>query len=315
MTPSGPSRRGPWERGCFSSISSLNVYNHYPRPVADLTVKLREIMSCHHQSGRSLTEAEHYIKEAFEILKEETSRLRQEQESIDAMSKKLDQVHFSSTVKLNVGGQHFTTSVQTLTKDPNSMLAAMFSGKFDMKPSEDGSFFIDRDGTHFRFILNFLRTGKLTLPEGATFTKELEEEAEFYQIQGLIDALRAAKLTVTNKACTPDEPFRESTILTNVEHRKILKAWLPGAMVGEWHLLFRASRDGFAASTFHSKCDNTGPTVTVVKSGANIFGGFTEQEWTSANSKFLLQLIIIFSSKIFPNELPDVFHALFIIIV
>ena len=315
MTPSGPSRRGPWERGCFSSISSLNVYNPYPRPVADLTVKLREIMSCHHQSGRSLTEAEHYIKEAFEILKEETSRLRQEQESIDAMSKKLDQVHFSSTVKLNVGGQHFTTTVQTLTKDPNSMLAAMFSGRFDMKPSEDGSFFIDRDGTHFRFILNFLRTGKLTLPEGATFTKELEEEAEFYQIQGLIDALRAAKLTVTNKACTPDEPFRESTILTNVEHRKILKAWLPGAMVGEWHLLFRASRDGCAASTFHSKCDNTGPTVTVVKSGANIFGGFTEQEWTSANSKFLLQLIIIFSSKIFPNELPDVFHALFIIIV
>ena len=112
------------------------------------------------------------------------------------MSKKIDQVHFSSTVKLDVGGQHFTTTVQTLTKDPNSMLAAMFSGKFEMKPSEDGSFFIDRDGTHFRFILNFLRTGKLTLPEGATFTKELEEEAEFYQIQGLIDALRPAKLTV-----------------------------------------------------------------------------------------------------------------------
>ena len=76
------------------------------------------------------------------------------------------------------------------------MLAAMFSGRFDTKPSEDGLFFIDRDGIHFRFILNFLRTGKLTLPEGATFTKELEEEAEFYQIQGLIDALRPAKLTV-----------------------------------------------------------------------------------------------------------------------
>ena len=50
-------------------------------------------MSNHHQSGRSLVEAEHHIKEAFEILREETSRLRQEQESIDAMSKKLDQVH------------------------------------------------------------------------------------------------------------------------------------------------------------------------------------------------------------------------------
>ena len=278
----------------------MNIYNPYPPPVADLTVKLREIMtsevmSCHHQSSRSLAEAEHYIKEAFEILKEETSRLRQEQESIDAMSTKLDQVHFSSTVKLNVGGQHFTTSVQTLTKDPNSMLAAMFSGRFDMKPSEDGSFFIDRDGTHFRFILNFLRTGKLTLPEGATFIKELEEEAEFYQIQGLMEALRPAKLTV--KVGTLDEPFRESTILTNAEYRKTLKGWLPEAMVGEWRLLFQASRDGFAASAFHSKCDTKGPTVTVVKSGANIFGGFTEEPWTSVGGgrKFLLQLIIIYT--------------------
>ena len=268
----------------------------------------------HQQRGQAFTDAAKYFKQACEIFQREATRVREEQESIDAMSKKLDQVHFSSTVKLNVGGQHFTTSVQTLTKDPNSMLAAMFSGRFDMKPSEDGSFFIDRDGTHFRFILNFLRTGKLTLPEGATFTTELEEEAEFYQIQGLIDALRAAKLTVTNKACTPDEPFRKSTILTNVEHRKILKGWLPRAMVGEWRLLFRASRDGFAASAFHSKCDNKGPTVTVVKSGANIFGGFTEKPWTKHPAgKFLLQLIIIYTSKRYPNELPDAFHALFLI--
>ena len=273
----------------------------------------------HQQRSQALVDAAKHIKEACEIFQREADRLHEEQKSIDAMSKKLDQVHFLSTVKLNVGGQHFTTSVQTLTNYPNSMPAAMFSGRFDMKPSEDGSFFIDRDGTQFRFILNFLRTGKLTLPEGATFTKELEEEAEFYQIQGLIDAFRPAKLTV--KACMPDEPFRESTILTNVDHRKILKGWLPvrlpEAMVGEWRLLFRASRDGFADSAFHTKCDNKGPTITVVKSGANIFGGFTEKPWTSpgAGHKFLLQLIIIYTSKIYPNELPDAFHALFIIIL
>ena len=203
------------------------------------------------------------------------------------MSKKIDQVHFSSTVKLDVGGQHFTTTVQTLTKDPNSMLAAMFSGKFEMKPSEDGSFFIDRDGTHFRFILNFLRTGKLTLPEGATFTKELEEEAEFYQIQGLIDALRPAKLTV--EVWSLGNSFAESIILTNVQHRRVLKAWLPEAMGGEWRLLFRASREGFTASVFHSKCDNKGPTVTIVKSGVSIFGGFTEEPWTNQSGMFFIR--------------------------
>ena len=95
-----------------------------------------------------------------------------------------------TTVKLNVGGHYFTTSLQTLTKDPNSMLAAMFSGKFDMKPAEDGAFFIDRDGTHFRFILNYLRSGKLTLPEGATVFKEFQAEAEFYQIRGILAELK-----------------------------------------------------------------------------------------------------------------------------
>ena len=203
------------------------------------------------------------------------------------MSKKPDQVHFSSTVKLDVGGQHFTTTVQTLTKDPNSMLAAMFSGKFEMKPSEDGSFFIDRDGTHFRFILNFLRTGKLTLPEGATFTKELEEEAEFYQIQGLVDALKPANSTV--EARNLGEPFAESIILTNVEEQRVLRSWLPEAMAGGWRLLFRASRDGYAASVFHSKSDNKGPTVTVVKSRGNIFGGFTEESWTNQSGMFLIR--------------------------
>ena len=111
------------------------------------------------QENQALIDAENYIKKGCEIIQREVSRVCHEQESIDAMSKKLDQFHFSSIVKLNVGGQHFTTSVQTLKKDPNSMLAAMFSGKFEMKPSEDGSFFIDRDGTYFRFILNYLRNG------------------------------------------------------------------------------------------------------------------------------------------------------------
>ena len=172
---------------------------------------------------------------------------------------------FPSIVKLNVGGQHFTTSLQILKSDPNSMLAAMFSGRHEQDNTGDGSFFIDRDGTHFRFILNYLRNGELILPEGATFLKELEAEAKFYQLQGILDALK------------PKEPFDESVILTNEEHRRVLKSWLPEAMKGEYRLLFRASRDGFAASTFHFQCDNKGPRVAVVKSGENIFGGFTEK--------------------------------------
>ena len=48
-------------------------------------------------------------------------------------------------------------------------------------------------------------------------------------------------------------------------------------------LLYRASRDGWAASKFHSCCDNKGPTVTVVKGGNYIFGGY-EERWEIGRS-------------------------------
>ena len=34
------------------------------------------------------------------------------------------------------------------------MLNVMFSDRFEIQPSEDGSFFIDRDGTYFWYIPN-----------------------------------------------------------------------------------------------------------------------------------------------------------------
>ena len=115
----------------------------------------------------------------------------------------------------------------------------------------------------------------MILPEGATALKQLRKEAEFYQIQGKLDEL--------NPPVNPTLPLKESEILTSEEHQQSLKGWLPTDLEGEWRLLFRASRDGFETQTFHSKCDNKGPTITVVKSGRNIFGGFTENSWKSKN--------------------------------
>jgi len=50
----------------------------------------------------------------------------------------------------------------------------------------------------------------------------------------------------------------------------------------EAKLIYRASRDGFSASSFHSKCDNYSNTVTIIKTLSNsVFGGFTSATWTS----------------------------------
>jgi hypothetical protein len=50
----------------------------------------------------------------------------------------------------------------------------------------------------------------------------------------------------------------------------------------ETKLVYRATRDGFAASSFHSKCDNISNTVTIIKTTSNsVFGGFTSATWRS----------------------------------
>ena len=89
---------------------------------------------------------------------------------------------FKQRVKLNVGGSKFETTLSTLTRYPESMLGAMFSGRHELPPDEEGRVFIDRDGTHFRVILNFLRTGCLDVPHSDQAAKELKRELEYYQL-------------------------------------------------------------------------------------------------------------------------------------
>ena len=214
----------------------------------------------------SLEEVDSHIKQIYGILKREMTKVSKEKVAFDTVAKKLKHVHFSKILKLNVGGQVFSTSLETVKKDPGSMLHAMFSERFDTKATEDGSYFIDRDGTHFRYILNYLRTGQLLVPEDKTVYKELLAEAEFYQIQGIVDELRAS-------------PFNESLILSE-DQRQTMVEWLNDTLVSagnDYVLLYRASRDGW--TSFHRCCDLKGPTVTVIRSGNCIFGGYTEQQW------------------------------------
>ncbi|KAK8751569.1 hypothetical protein OTU49_009126 [Cherax quadricarinatus] len=98
-------------------------------------------------------------------------------------------------VTLNVGGQIFTTTRATLvTKEPNSMLAKMFSCEdSSLLPSNrdaHGAYLIDRSYTYFEPLLNFLRNGTLILdpcinPEGVL------EEARFFGIESAVPVLEA----------------------------------------------------------------------------------------------------------------------------
>ena len=53
----------------------------------------------------------------------------------------------------------------------------------------------------------------------------------------------------------------------------------------EWLLCYRRSVDGAASTTFHSKCNNKGPTITLIKNNLGaVYGGYAAASWTSKGS-------------------------------
>ncbi|XP_072146971.1 FH protein interacting protein FIP2 isoform X3 [Setaria viridis] len=96
----------------------------------------------------------------------------------------------SSSVLLNIGGKKYATTVETLTqREPDSMLAAMFSGRHTLPHHPTtGTVFVDRDGKHFRHVLNWLRDGAIPVLSESEY-QQLLREAEYYQLLFLLQGL------------------------------------------------------------------------------------------------------------------------------
>jgi hypothetical protein len=53
------------------------------------------------------------------------------------------------------------------------------------------------------------------------------------------------------------------------------------------NLVNKASGDGFKSKNFHSRCDNRGPKISIIKSEhGKTFGGFTNLSWNT-NSDYI----------------------------
>jgi hypothetical protein len=77
----------------------------------------------------------------------------------------------------------------------------------------------------------------------------------------------------------------DSIILSGRDQIKDLITLCDIPINNKWNLIYRASKDGFGANDFHSKCDKQPNTLIIIKSEhGNIFGGYTEQDWTSINN-------------------------------
>lgn len=92
-------------------------------------------------------------------------------------------------VHLTVGGMQYCAQRKTF-RDREVTLCRMVLD--DALPrAEDGSIVIDRDGSTFRHVLTFLRSGELLLPDGFDEWDLLMNDAATYGVRALEEAINA----------------------------------------------------------------------------------------------------------------------------
>ncbi|KAL0231850.1 hypothetical protein GEMRC1_011254 [Eukaryota sp. GEM-RC1] len=85
-------------------------------------------------------------------------------------------------IELNIGGVLFVSSAGTLSNR---------NGYFPPLLSESTDFlFVDRDPSNFRTILNYLRDGKVPLPQDELQLQRLHKESMYYQVTDLTTTIK-----------------------------------------------------------------------------------------------------------------------------
>lgn len=112
--------------------------------------------------------------------------------------------------------------------------------------------------------------------DGLNFVKEIliqpfyTEEGEGRRIKYVIDL--------------KDSMLQNSTIIQKMEEIDMIKEWMGKSFVVT-ELLFRATKDGFTAQSFHTKCNDKGATITLVKAkNGGVFGAYATVAWTSSGN-------------------------------
>ncbi len=156
------------------------------------------------------------FKDEFnEIIEGERAKLKAEVEAFNEEKQKMKAFAVSDDdiIRLNVGGKKFTTTRCTLCQVEGSLLATMFSGRWEdgVKRDEDGAVFFDFNPKHFGYILEYLRTKKIaTAEDPAELPKVPRDEAKNFNT--LVEYLQlsdeiAVPVEIVPPEIVPSEKF------------------------------------------------------------------------------------------------------------
>ena len=122
-------------------------------------------------------------------------------------------------------------------------------------------------------ILSYLRTVNTNetfkIPKQKEILADLYDEADYYRLGELKDLLTQ---------------FPASEILNRTQINELINL-IGFDKFDQWKLLYRATQHGFKSKDFHSKCDGSSKTLTIVRTtNGYVFGGYTEAQWDSSGS-------------------------------
>ncbi len=119
-------------------------------------------------------------------------------------------------------------------------------------------------------------------------TKDISEES-LSQIngdkEGLLNDLdiihcnnKIIREKIKNIVMNPSE-YLVNTLLVDRQYDSKLREWLGSDY--KWKLIYRSSKHGYTAKSFHEHCDYQTPTLVIAKSAKGwIYGGYTTRSWS-----------------------------------
>ena len=142
------------------------------------------------------------------------------------------------------------------------------------------------------FPLKVIEKGILIIPETEKDSKQVISD-----LCTVVNELRKKVKKLENPLSNlniSEEKLKENLssnqIILNDEEEKMIFNWILSKVKPEKKnvkktLLYKLTKDGDAASTFHSKCNNKGNTISLIRTTKGFrFGGFTTQSWSSSSS-------------------------------
>ncbi|KAL7464241.1 hypothetical protein ACHAXS_004582 [Conticribra weissflogii] len=216
------------------------------------------------------------LKERLSVLNDLKAKTFAENGNTDA--------HDDDLIEINSGGKIVAARRSTLTQLKDTRLEALFSGRWDEKlpRDRDGRIFFDINPTCFQAIVDYLN--ELAISTEDNPPEPLSVEDEFQNIMtnqleffGLMDKI--------SSSCSM---LPECSIIRYASESKCLQNWLKEDGYNcDSRLLYRYSRDGRCDEAFHQKCDNRGPTVTIIETVTGlVLGGFTNASWQIGSNLF-----------------------------